>query len=102
MRNYYIVINGANNPYRTDTDDFIFMAFRTEEFANKVAENLNFNYSDEFNFHVTSNKPEDYLEDTYSELHKELLETVYKSIMGAIDAADEQMSKDKPYLKVVK
>ena len=102
MRNYYIVINGVSNPYQEDTDDFIFMAFRTEEFADKVAENLNHNYGIEFTFHVTHMKPQDYLEDTYTELHKELLDCVYKSIMGAIDAADEALAKDRPYLRVVK
>ncbi len=102
MRNYYIVINGVSNPYQEDTDDFIFMAFRTEEFADKVAEQLNHDYSDEFTFHVTDNKPLDYLEDTYTELHKELTENVYKHIMGAIDGADRELAKQKPYLRVVK
>ena len=68
------------NPHQDDTDDFIFMAFRSEEFADKL----------------------DYLEDTYDELHKELTENVYKHIMGAIDGADRELAKQKPYLRVVK
>ena len=90
------------NPHQDDTDDFMFMAFRSEEFADKVADQLNHDYFDEFTFHVTDNKPLDYLEDTYDELHKELTENVYKHIMGAIDGADRELAKQKPYLRVVK
>ena len=102
MRTNYIVLNGMTNPHQDDTDDFMFMAFRSEEFADKVADQLNHDYSDEFSFHVTDNKPLDYLEDTYDELHKELTENVYKHIMGAIDGADRELAKQKPYLRVVK
>ena len=102
MRTNYIVLNGMTNPHQDDTDDFIFMAFRSEEFADKVADQLNHDYSDVFSFHVTDNKPLDYLEDTYDELHKELTENVYKHIMGAIDGADRELAKQKPYLRVVK
>mgnify|MGYP006408623639 CR=1 FL=1 len=102
MRNHYIVINGVSNPYQDDTDDFTFMTFRSEEFADKVADQLNHDYADEFTFYVTDRKPIDYLDDTYYELHKELTENVYKHIMGAIDGADRELAKQKPYLRVVK
>tara|TARA_R100000935_G_C2774562_1_gene139047 strand:- start:418 stop:735 length:318 start_codon:yes stop_codon:yes gene_type:complete len=100
----YIVINGMHNPYRKDTDEFVFMTFRSEEFAERVTEYLNETYmgTETIDFHVTPHRPEDYLEETYTTLHKELLELVYRSIMGAIDEADRELSKRKPHLTVVK
>tara|TARA_R110000787_G_scaffold24424_1_gene69267 strand:+ start:644 stop:961 length:318 start_codon:yes stop_codon:yes gene_type:complete len=102
--NSYIVIKGMDNPYQEDTDEFIFMTFRSKEFAERVTEYMNESYfgPETLDFHTTQEKPEDYLEDTYTVLHKELLEIVYRSIMGAIDEADRAVSKKKPHLTVVK
>jgi len=104
MRNYYVVVNGVNNPYEEDADEYILLAFRTEEFADNIAQNLNQFYEDDLSFYVTSYEPLDYLEDTHIELYKEIMARVYKTVMGAMEQVDINLSKskEKPYLRVVK
>jgi|TARA_R110000782_G_scaffold207300_1_gene295849 hypothetical protein len=101
--NYYVVIQGLDNPNQVDTDDFLLMTFRSEEFAIQVAENLLETFEDEYFFYVTDEKPEDYLEDSHPSIYTMLITKVYSTVMQAVDSADEQLSKrKKPYLRVVK
>ena len=101
--NYYIVTQGLENPNQEDTNEFLFMTFKSYEFAEKVAEDLMQTFSDKYFFYVTDEKPDDYLEDSYSSIYTMLITKVYSTVMQAVDAADEQLSKSKkPHLRVVK
>tara|TARA_R100001369_G_scaffold91845_1_gene134438 strand:+ start:776 stop:1117 length:342 start_codon:yes stop_codon:yes gene_type:complete len=110
--NYYIVVQKIHSDVGADVipraqdlvfTDYILMTFKSEEFALQVAEDLMETFEDEYFFYVTTDKPEDYLEDSYPSVYTMLITKVYSTVMQAIDGADDKLSKrKKPYLWVVK
>ena len=110
--NYYIVVQKIHSDAEAEVipkaqdlvfTDYILMAFKSEEFASKVTEDLLETYEDEYFLYVTTDKPEKYLEEYFPSEYTMLITKVYSTVMQAIDGADDMLSKrKKPYLRVVK
>lgn len=109
---YYIIVKKIHSNVRAEvipraTDlvftDYILMAFKSEEFALKIMEDLLETFEDEYSFGITTDKPEKYLEESFPSEYTMLVTKIYSTVMQAIDGADDMLSKrKKPYLRVVK